>query len=156
MIESMLGWPGSVKSKNFVPVSVWKHWRRNLAVSRTSRPEGWGRSDGAVFALVGREAGSTEAGVRERVMAWTLRRGWSLVWALRRREREGQLPVEGASKHEQVITTERVEALVELAVVDQAAGLVDNEKREDDPGLEVSRQVMGRCGQLGEGRTWRR
>lgn len=134
-MESMFGWPGSVKSRNLVPVRVWKHWRRNLAVSRTSRPEGWGRSDGAVLELAGKDVGITEAGVRERVMAWTLghTRNGSLAGVAWRYSGKGCLPMEGTSKHEQVVAAERIKTLVELAVVDQTAGLVDNEEREDDP-----------------------
>ena len=38
MTGSTLVMSGSVNSRNFVPVSVWKQVRRNLSDSRTSRP----------------------------------------------------------------------------------------------------------------------
>jgi hypothetical protein len=44
------------------------------------------------------------------------------------------VPVERAGDHEEIVTGELVQARVELAVVDQAAGLADYEERKDDPG----------------------
>ena len=53
--------------------------------------------------------------------------------------------MEGARKHKQVIAAELVQAGVEFAVVYQAAGLVDDEKRIDSPAHSVSRvqRVVG-------------
>ena len=47
--------------------------------------------------------------------------------------------MEGARKHKQVIAAKLVQAGVEFAVVYQAAGLVDDEKRIDGPAHSVSR-----------------
>jgi hypothetical protein len=47
--------------------------------------------------------------------------------------------VEGAGEDEEVVAGELGEAAVELAVVDQAAGLVDYEEREDHPGGQRGR-----------------
>ena len=53
--------------------------------------------------------------------------------------------MEGARKHQQVIAAELVQAGVELSVVYQATGLVDDEKRIDSPAHSVSRvqRVVG-------------
>lgn len=67
-----------MKSRNLMPVTVWKHVRRKRSVSRTSRPvlgeEGFGRvkpAGDAVELFVEGAAGGTW-GVKERVIAWTL------------------------------------------------------------------------------------
>lgn len=92
MITSTLGMSGSVNSRNLVPVTVWKQVMRNLSVSSTSSPvlgsDGLGS---VVAACVGVDVRDEEepavaevpveeetavagiSGVRERVMAWTLR-----------------------------------------------------------------------------------
>jgi len=41
--------------------------------------------------------------------------------------------MKGAGESEVVVAGELAHALVELAVVDEAAGFVDDEEREDDP-----------------------
>lgn len=92
---------GSVNSRNFVPVNVWKHVRRNLSVSSVSSPvtgvPGFGNEcavavgvedivgvdvpegevtvdeeDVLVAAVGGRVEEMGIRGVMERVMAWTL------------------------------------------------------------------------------------
>ncbi len=45
--------------------------------------------------------------------------------------------MESAGEDEHIIAAEPVEAGVELAVVDQAAGFVDDEKGEDDPDKSI-------------------
>jgi len=57
--------------------------------------------------------------------------------------------VEGAGEDEQVVGTELVEAGVEIAVVDQAAGFVDDEEGEDDPGGFLVMLLL-----LMKGRVW--
>ena len=47
--------------------------------------------------------------------------------------KEGDLPVKGAGKDKVVVYGELVEAVVEVAVVDEAAGFVDDYQGEDDP-----------------------
>lgn len=44
------------------------------------------------------------------------------------------LPVEGAGQDEVVVHGEFVEAFVEVALVDEAAGFVDDDQGVDDPG----------------------
>ena len=78
---------GSVKSRNFVPVRVWKHCRRKFSVSRTSIPDGGsGREEGVeereVFA-------AWERGWRRVVKAWTLR-GDVLAGCLLQERKEGR------------------------------------------------------------------
>ena len=46
----------------------------------------------------------------------------------------GKVPVEGAGKDEVVVYGEFVEAFVEVALVDEAAGFVDDDQGVDDPG----------------------
>lgn len=70
MITSTLGVMGSVRSRNFVPVGVWKHVRRKRLVSRVSMPVVGREGFGLVVEVV--EAGEGTRGVRERVIAWTL------------------------------------------------------------------------------------
>lgn len=43
--------------------------------------------------------------------------------------------VEGAGEDEEVVGVELLEARVEVAVVDEAAGFVYDEEGEDDPGM---------------------
>lgn len=84
MILSTLGWCGSVKSKNFVPVTVWKHVSRKVPDSSTSKP-------------VRSEAGMPRVeGVRDLVMAWTLVSHWAL-------ELELSFGVDGGLTHERCL-----------------------------------------------------
>lgn len=78
-------------------------------------------------------------------MAWTLRRRRESERTRRKgdigdkgeREVRG-LPVEGTRDDEQLVGVLLGEAGVELAVVDEAAGLADDEECVDDPGESVS------------------
>jgi hypothetical protein len=113
---------GSVKSRNFVPVSVWKHCRRKFSVSRTSIPEGGsGREEGVevmdVFV-------AWERGWRRVVKAWTLRKGGisrMLVFGVEK----GGIPVKCPCQDEVVIDAQLVQTLSKVSLENKPAGLVD-------------------------------
>jgi hypothetical protein len=113
---------GSVKSRNFVPVKVWKHCRRKFSVSRTSIPDGGsGREDGVeesdVFV-------ACESGWRRVVRAWTL---WRRVLAVGegRIRKLADMPVERPGEDEVVIDTQLVQSLCKISLEDKPAGLID-------------------------------
>lgn len=92
----------------------------------------------------GWEALTRAVGVRERVMAWTLGEGGGVSWGgglggKGNEERgggryKGGLPMESPREDEIVVYGEFVEAIVEVALVDEAAGFVDDDEGVDDPG----------------------
>ena len=57
--------------------------------------------------------------------------------------------MKGAGEHEEVIAVELLETGVELAVVDQTAGLAYYEEREDDPGGVNCAVGRAGCGEQG-------
>ena len=71
IITSVFGILGSVKSRNFVPVSVWKTVRRKKEDSRDSIPDARTFGSGNDVALGFAGVGLGRRGVKERVMAWT-------------------------------------------------------------------------------------
>lgn len=118
--KSTLGVKGSVKSKNFVPVSVWEQDKRKNWVSIVSMPVEATPGFGTVEPPV--EEG--RRGVRDLVMACTLRR--SAFAARCRKILGGAAPMEGAGEDEIVICIDALQAWVELPLVNQATSLVND------------------------------
>ena len=98
---STFGWFGSVKSRNLVPVSVWKHCNLKFSVSSTSIPEG-----GSGRESVDERAAVPWSGLRRVVIAWTLKK--SLVSSSYKRETKSgaewdNKPVESSRKYKIVV-----------------------------------------------------
>lgn len=90
---------------------------------------------GSVPDAGGWTGGAGLMGLRRAVMAWTLVERDGVSGQRPRQGGEGALsPVKGAGEDEVVVCADLVEApFVEGLVVDQAAGLVDDDEGEDGP-----------------------
>jgi hypothetical protein len=59
---------------------------------------------------------------------------------------KGGLPVECSCEDEEIVGADLVQTIVEVLVVDQAAGLVDDDESEDDPVREQDTMSPWTCG----------